>query len=99
MSENEIELKLNDHEHEINSLKHRMSDVEDQSKAINKLALSVEKLALSVNYMHDEQRESIKRLEILENKPAKRWEQVVSLIITTLVGAIIGYILSRVGLN
>ena len=98
MNEVDIELKLNDHEHEIGSLKHRMSDVEAQTKAINNLALSVEKLALSVQYMNDEQKESIKRLEVLENKPAKRWEQVISLIITTIVGAVIGFLLSRIGL-
>lgn len=98
MNEVDIELKLNDHEHEIGSLKHRMSDVEAQTKAINNLALSVEKLALSVQYMNDEQKESIKRLEVLESKPAKRWEQVISLIITTIVGAVIGFLLSRIGL-
>ena len=98
MNGQDIELKLNDHEHEIGSLKHRMSDVEAQTKAINNLAMSVEKLALSVSYMNDEQKNSIKRLEALESKPAKRWEQVVSMIITTLVGAVLGYILSKVRL-
>ena len=98
MNEVDIELKLNDHEHEISSLKHRMSDVESQTKAINNLAMSVEKLALSVSYMNDEQKDSIKRLEALESKPAKRWEQVISLIITTIVGAVIGFLLSRIGL-
>ena len=38
MNGQEIELKLNDHEHEIGSLKHRMSDVEAQTKAINNLS-------------------------------------------------------------
>ena len=98
MDEKDIELKLNDHEHEINSLKHRMKDVEDQSKAINNLAMSVEKLALSVSYMNDEQKDSIKRLEILENKPAKRWETIVTCVITTIVGAVIGFLFSRIGL-
>ena len=98
MDEKDIELKLNDHDHEISSLKHRVKDVEDQSKAINKLALSVEKLALSVTYMSEEQKNSIKRLEALESKPGKRWEQIVTICITTIVGAIIGFILSRSGL-
>lgn len=98
MDELEIELKLNDHEHEIGSLKHRMSDVEAQTKAINNLAMSVEKLALSVQYMNDEQKDSIKRLEMLESKPAKRWETIVTCIITTIVGAVIGFLLSKLGM-
>ena len=99
MNEVDIELKLNDHEHEISSLKHRMSDVESQTKAINNLAMSVEKLALSVSYMNDEQKDNIKRLEALESKPAKRWETIITCIITTLVGAFIGYIITRMGLK
>lgn len=98
MTDTDIELKLNDHEHEITSLKHRMADVEDQSKAINKLAVSVEKLALNVSYMNEEQKNSIKRLEVLESKPGKRWEQVVTICLTTLIGAILGFLLSRIGL-
>lgn len=98
MNEVDIELKLNDHDHEIGSLKHRMTEVEDQSKAINNLAMSVEKLALSISYINEEQKDAIKRLEFLESKPARRWEQVISLIITTIVGAVIGFLLSRIGL-
>ena len=99
MNEQEIELKLNDYEHEICSLKHRMSDVEAQTKAINNLAISVEKLALSVSYMNDEQKNSIKRLEALESKPAKRWETIITCVITTIVGALLGYLLSRLGIK
>ena len=98
MNGQDIELKLNDHEHEIGSLKHRMSDVEAQTKAINNLAMSVEKPALSVTYMHDEQKNSIKRLEALESKPAKRWETIITCVITTIVGAVIGFLLSRIGI-
>ena len=60
--------------------------------------MSVEKLALSVSYMNDEQKNSIKRLEALESKPAKRWETIITCVITTIVGAIIGFLLSRIGL-
>ena len=98
MNEIDVELKLNDHEHEIASLKHRMSDVEAQTKAINNLAMSVEKLALSVQYMNDEQKNSVKRLEELESRPTKRWETVITAVITTVVGAVLGYLLSRIGL-
>ena len=98
MNEVDVELKLNDHEHEIASLKHRMSDVEAQTKAINNLAMSVEKLALSVQYMNDEQKNSVKRLEELESRPTKRWETVITAVITTVIGAVLGYLLSRIGL-
>lgn len=41
MTETEVAVKLEVHEHEIKSLKHRMGDQEEQSKTIQELVLSV----------------------------------------------------------
>ena len=86
---NEIEItkELTNHDENIKSLKRRMDKVEEQSKAIN------------MNTMNEKQEEQGKRLAELEAKPARRWEQIVSLIITTLVGALLGYLLSRLGIK
>ena len=46
MTEQEVALKLNDHDHEIKSLKHRVSDVEKKQTEIETLTLSVSKLAV-----------------------------------------------------
>ena len=98
MNEIDIELRLNDHEHEIKSLKHRMTEQESQSKALNDLALSVKELAINMNIIVDKQENQNKRLAELETKPAKRWETIVTCLITTIVGAVIGFLLSRIGL-
>lgn len=98
---NEIEItkELTNHDENIESLKRRMDKVEEQSKAINNLAMSVKELAINMNTMNEKQEEQGKRLAELEAKPARRWEQIVSLIITTLVGALLGYLLSRLGIK
>lgn len=98
IDEIKITKTLTNHEDSIKSLKHRMDKVEEQSKAINDLAMSVKELAINMNTMNKKQEEQGKRLTELESKPSKRWEQVVSIIITTLVGALLGYLLSRWGL-
>jgi uncharacterized protein YoxC len=98
IDEIKITKTLTNHEDNIKSLKHRMDKVEEQSKAINDLAMSVKELAINMNTMNKKQEEQGKRLTELESKPSKRWEQVVSIIITTLVGALLGYLLSRWGL-
>lgn len=95
VDEIKITKTLTNHEDNIKSLKHRMDKVEEQSKAINDLAMSVKELAINMNTMNKKQEEQGKRLTELESKPSKRWEQVVSIIITTLVGALLGYLLSR----
>ena len=86
MNEIDIELRLNDHEQE------------SQSKALNDLALSVKELAINMNIIVDKQESQNKRLADLETKPAKRWETIVTCLITTIVGAVIGFLLSRIGL-
>lgn len=98
---NEIEItkELTNHDENIKSLKRRIDKVEEQSKAINNLAMSVKELAINMNTMNEKQEEQGKRLAELEAKPARRWEQIVSLIITTLVGALLGYLLSRLGIK
>lgn len=98
---NEIEItkELTNHDENLKSLKRRMDKVEEQSKAINNLAMSVKELAINMNTMNEKQEEQGKRLAELEAKPARRWEQIVSLIITTIVGALLGYLLSRLGIK
>lgn len=98
MDETKTTEELAIHDESIKSLKRRMDKVEEQSKAINDLAISVKELAINMNAMNEKQEEQGKRLAELESKPGKRWEQVVSIIITTLVGALLGFLLSKWGL-
>ena len=98
MNETDILLKLNDHENEINQLNHRMKNQEQQSKAINDLAISVRELAVNMKNMHETQCSQDKRLNDLESKPGKRWEQIVSTALTTIIGAVIGFLISQIGL-
>lgn len=98
MDETKTTEELAIHDENIKSLKRRMDKVEEQSKAINDLAISVKELAINMNAMNEKQEEQGKRLAELESKPGKRWEQVVSIIITTIVGALLGFLLSKWGL-
>lgn len=66
---------------------------------IQELNLSVAKLADNMQQMLTAQREQNERLKILESKPAKRWESVVDKILMLIVGALIGFVLLRLGIN
>ena len=66
---------------------------------IQELNLSVAKLADNMQQMLSAQREQNERLKILESKPAKRWESVVDKILMLIVGALIGFVLLRLGIN
>lgn len=100
MTETQIELKLNDHEHEIKSLKHRVKDVEDKQAEISALTSSVNELAINMRYMVEEQKKQGERLTKLESEPldnAKYYKRtIVSCVITTVLGAILGAILALI---
>lgn len=90
MTNEEIAVTLAEHEQDISYLK-------TQTENINKLVTSVEILANNMERMAKEQEKQGSRLEKLEQKPTKDYEQlkrtIITSICTAIVGAIIGAIL------
>jgi phage-related tail protein len=101
----EFEHRLTEAEHRAKSNTRRVEKLELQTEAIQSLATSVEVMVKEQGH----QTEAIERIEknvekldgkveILEHKPAKRWESIVEKVILTVVGAVVGYLLVKVGL-
>ena len=101
----EFEHRLTETEHRAKSNTRRVEKLELQTEAIQSLATSVEVMVKEQGH----QTEAIDRIEknvekldgkveILEHKPAKRWESIVDKIIMTIVGAVVGYLLVKLGL-
>ena len=90
MTNEDIAVKLEGHEHEIESLKHRMKKQEEQSSIIQDLAMSVKEWAINSKNMMEEQKKQGERLEKLENKPADRWNTLTKTIITSIVSTVVG---------
>lgn len=104
MTNEEITIKLTKHNEEIASLKHRVDDVEELVHAVNELAVSVGKLAENVSSANSRMsrfEESLKnqgeRIGEMEKKPSRKWDSMITVIISTLVGGIIAYMLRGVG--
>ena len=76
----------------------RIKVLEDKVEDIGSLTASVESLAKSIEQMAKAQEKQGKRLEALEQKPAKRWESIVEKAILVIVTAFITYALSHLGL-
>ncbi len=71
----------------------RLDKLEHGFELINNLYVSVEKLAQSMESMAKEISRQGEVLHEMEMKPAKRWDLVVSTIITGLTGALAGMII------
>lgn len=77
----------------------RISDLEEKVEDIGELTTSVASLAKSVEQMAKAQEKQGKRLEALEQKPAKRWESIVEKAILVVVTALVTYALSKFGIT
>lgn len=77
----------------------RITALEEKVEDIGTLTASVQSLAKSVEQMAKAQEKQGKRLETLEQKPAKRWEAIVEKAILVIVTALITYALSQLGIK
>jgi len=68
----------------------RISALEEGLKEVNKITISIERLTANIETMTDEIKRQGVRLDAIEEKPAKRWDAVVSGIISGVIGILIG---------
>jgi len=106
MSSDEVIEKLLEVEHRAKSNTRRIEKLELQTEALTELATSVKLLVAeqqhqtaAMNDIKNDVAELDSKVEALENKPAKRWENIVEKIIMLLVAGVVGYILAQLGLN
>lgn len=79
---------------EFDDLKSDVKDLKQVFDKISTIAISTEKLAVEMKYMREEQNKQDKRITAIEEKPVKRYDSIVTYIITTVVGAVIGTVVS-----
>lgn len=68
------------------------------SQQLTTLTATIERLNLSVNNILKEQSEISERLKKLENRDGDMWRTVVKYAITAIVGGVLTYILTRIGI-
>lgn len=88
MNEVEIAERLAALEQDKKAANHRLENLE-------KLTESVYSLAQSVKSMQEDLKNTMARVAKIEERPVKRWESVVTAIITAIIGGIVGYFLKR----
>ena len=86
-------------EDEHKRINHRIAELEETVRQIGELTASVQKLALSVESMAKTQNKQGERLEELESHDGKMWRKVSGYIITMLIGAVITFALTQIGVN
>ena len=94
MTNEEVLVKLTDHDNEIESLKHRMKAAEEATTALNRLAIAVEVMATKQDTIAENVCKLTGKVDTLENVPRKRWEGLVDKLLFALAGAFIAWLAS-----
>ena len=98
MDEKDIEHRLTEVEERSKSNGHRLEEVEKRQDNLDKLVATVEVLAVKESNVENDVKEIKSDVKSLTSKPAQRWENMVSQIITIIIAAVAGFILAKFGL-
>lgn len=94
----EIEHRLTQVEDRAMSNTHRLDDLEKRQDNLDELVGTVKVLAVREENVENDVKEIKTDVKRLTGKPAQRWENLVTQIITILVAAVAGFILAKIGL-
>lgn len=86
-------------EDEHKRINHRVAELEETVRQIGELTQSVQKLALSVESMAKTQTKQGERLEELEDRDGAMWRKVSSYVLTTIIGAVLTFVMMQIGIR
>lgn len=102
----EMAVKMAALEQRCKSNGHRIDNLEKDHEALHSMAASLEVMANEQKHQTEAiagVKEDVGRLEskvdVLENKPAKRWEGLVDKLIWGVAGAILAFVLAAIGIG
>ena len=105
MTTEELAVKVAEVGAQSKAIAERMDGIANQVAAIGRLATSVEVLANESAHQTEAIRDLKgvvggldKKVETLEQKPAKKWDGMIEKVLWTLVAAVIGFTLAHIGI-
>ena len=92
----EIWERLTAGESSIKSAHHRIDNLEKITESVNQIAISTNQIATEVKALREDTAKTDARIKDLESKPIKRYETVITAILTAICGGVIGYLISLI---
>ena len=66
---------------------------------IQRQIIATEKLALEIKYLREDQKNANERIKALEERPNKRYDTIITQIISNIIALVIGVIAAIIGLK
>ena len=93
-----IEHRMTEVEERSKSNMHRIDDLEKRQDNLDELVGSVKVLAVREEQVEKDVKEIKTDVKNLSSKPGKRWDNLVNQVVSILIGAVLGLLLTRIGL-
>jgi outer membrane murein-binding lipoprotein Lpp len=90
------EHRLTEVEERSKSNTHRIDKIEKRQDDLEKLATSVEKIAIREEGLENDVKEIKSDVKSLKDIPAKRWETVITVGLTAIISALVGFIIAKI---
>jgi predicted nucleic acid-binding Zn-ribbon protein len=94
----EHEKRLTEVEARSKSNAHRLEEVEKKQDDLSELVGTVKVLATREEAVESDVKEMKSDVKTLLSKPGKRWESLITQVITLVVAAVVGFVLAKIGL-
>ena len=94
MNQDEMSEKLIEVDQRSKSNKHRLDKMEERQDNLEQLTSAFTKMETEQSYIKKDVGEIKADVKTLAEKPAKRWDSIIERVITVVVGAVVGYLLS-----
>lgn len=92
------EHRLTETEERCKANQHRIEKLETSAEALNRLATNMEVMVEKQGQVAETVEKLDGKVTALESKPAKKWESMIDKLAWLVVGAVVTYFLSKIGL-
>ena len=80
------------------SNQHRIDDLEKEQKELRNLTNAVSQMVTEQKNMREDLSEMKDDIKELKEKPAKKWDNTVDKILSVIIGAVVAFMLAKIGL-
>lgn len=85
-------------EQDMKSVHRRLDALENSTESVHALANSIVSMTAELKAMRKDVNNIDDRLEVVEEQPKKRYEAVITAVISAAAGAVVGYLLKSIGI-
>lgn len=95
----ELDERATRHTEQIKTVFNQLAEVKGMTESVHKLATTVEVLALEQKNTGEKIDKLTGEVDEIKEKPGKRWESVMMVVITAVVTGVVTFLLTRMGLS